>query len=352
VKANLHKDIHSDGAMMSAIFLTRVAEGLDRYSHRITQWWHTDTDNLDLPGGTCSASYSGDERYEQRIVEMPDGLVLLLRHQRLLTVQAASSSQAAVLDLMADVKEAIPEGEVDEDVVRIKFWYHTQNGPAFVDRKIGVSEWASIRDNYTESVQTTMDQLVSPEFEPGRGGQLILWEGEPGTGKTHALRALARSWKKWASINFVTDPENFFGNSSYMTNVLTMWDNDDDKWNVLILEDAGELLSRDAKERTGQAVSRLLNLVDGLIGQGLKILVVVTTNEPVKGFHEAIARPGRCAVHIPFERLEHEEVGEWLASHDIDPEEAFPGMTIADLYGLLNHTEGAKQQKRSFGFSS
>ena len=41
-------------------------------------------------------------------------------------------------------------------------------------------------------------------------------------------------------------------------------------------EDTGELLSADARERSGQGLSRFLNVVDGLIGQGLRVLVLVT----------------------------------------------------------------------------
>ena len=48
----------------------------------------------------------------------------------------------------------------------------------------------------------------------------------------------------------------------------------------------------DAKERTGQALSRFLNVVDGLIGQGLRLLVLVTSNEELGKLHPAVSRPG------------------------------------------------------------
>src|SRR5205823_5714536 len=86
----------------------------------------------------------------------------------------------------------------------------------------------------------------------------------------------------------------------------------DEAWRLLILEDTGELLGPDAKANVGQALSRLLNLVDGLIGQGLRLLVLVTTNEPLERIHPAVARPGRCLSRIEFDPLTKAEANEWL----------------------------------------
>jgi hypothetical protein len=51
----------------------------------------------------------------------------------------------------------------------------------------------------------------------------------------------------------------------------------------------------DAKEQAGQGLSRFLNVVDSIIGQGLRVLILVTTNEPLRRLHPAVSRPGRCA---------------------------------------------------------
>jgi AAA+ superfamily predicted ATPase len=47
---------------------------------------------------------------------------------------------------------------------------------------------------------------------PPSGGRLVLWHGEPGTGKTSAIRALANEWRDWADFQFITDPEEFLAN--------------------------------------------------------------------------------------------------------------------------------------------
>lgn len=41
---------------------------------------------------------------------------------------------------------------------------------------------------------------------------------------------------------------------------------------MFVLEDCDELLRGDARERSGQVMSRLLNVADGIVGQGLRVL--------------------------------------------------------------------------------
>jgi hypothetical protein len=102
-------------------------------------------------------------------------------------------------------------------------------------------------------------------------------------------------------------------------------------WRVLILEDTGELLTPDAKAVIGQGLSRFLNVVDGLIGQGLRVLVLVTTNEPIRKLHPAVARPGRCAANIEFDSFSPEEASTWLEAQGA-ADGAGTSMTLAELY--------------------
>lgn len=42
------------------------------------------------------------------------------------------------------------------------------------------------------------------------------------------------------------------------------------------------------------------------------MLVLVTTNEPLRRLHPAIARPGRCAARVEFTPFTAEEAAAWL----------------------------------------
>jgi SpoVK/Ycf46/Vps4 family AAA+-type ATPase len=189
-------------------------------------------------------------------------------------------------------------------------------------------------------------------------GRLLLWYGPPGTGKTSALRTLARENRASISVEYVVDPEEMFGRGAgYFMEVLFDEDGEeeeekhDDRIRLLVLEDCDELLSADAKDRAGQGLARLLNLVDGMIGQGLKIAVLITTNENLGAFHAAVSRPGRCGAVIRFDPFAAAEANAWLARNRVPAEES-RSATLAELIARRDgrRPEGAGDLPPKIGF--
>jgi SpoVK/Ycf46/Vps4 family AAA+-type ATPase len=178
----------------------------------------------------------------------------------------------------------------------------------------------------------------------------VLWQGPPGTGKTNALRALIWEWRDRVATHYVTDPEVLLSDPGYLHAVLLGSAGGREQWRLIVLEDAGELLAPDAKERAGQGLARLLNLTDGLIGQGLKVIVLITGNEPLERLHPAVSRPGRCAARIEFRRFDAPQAVEWLERHDAPPVEA--SATLADLYALLEGRPSLAEPVFGFGRES
>jgi Domain of unknown function (DUF5925)/ATPase family associated with various cellular activities (AAA) len=228
-------------------------------------------------------------------------------------VEVAADTLEAATRVAAALRAALATERPAPERVSISFWMRGEWGGDVRDREIDAATFAEIAVNYPARVRAALEQLIACRA-PERG-RLILWRGEPGTGKSHALRALVRAWTPWCSAHFIMDPEELLGHGgAYMLDVLT-WDGaDEDRWRLLILEDAGELITADARAMTGRALSRLLNVTDGLLGQGTRTMLLITTNEPVGRLHPATRRPGRCLADIEFTPMPRDEANAWLAA--------------------------------------
>ncbi|MCG8652970.1 MAG: AAA family ATPase, partial [Pirellulales bacterium] len=192
---------------------------------------------------------------------------------------------------------------------------------------IDAPAWSDIASHYPASVAQQLAQLIAAPVDEA-SGRIILWHGPTGTGKTTAIRALARAWQPERRLQVVVDPDRVFADSSRLMQVLVDdEERSDARWRVLVVEDADEMLRSDAKERVGQAMSRLLNIGDGILGQGTRVLVLITTNEPLGRLHPALVRPGRCLANVQFRPFTRSEARAWLGD-DVPPGAEF---TLAEL---------------------
>ena len=229
-------------------------------------------------------------------------------------IEAAAETREAAAALAGTLRAALASKAPEPERVSIAFWMRGEPGGEVRHREIDAGSFEQIAGNYSAAVRCALERLIATRA-PERG-RLLLWRGEPGTGKSHALRALARAWAPWCSAHFIVDPEELLGRGgAYMLDVLTWDGEDEDRWRLLILEDAGGLIAADARAITGQALSRLLNVTDGLLGQGTRTMLLITTNEPVGRLHPATRRPGRCLADIEFTSLSCGEANAWLAAH-------------------------------------
>ena len=195
--------------------------------------------------------------------------------------------------------------------------------------RLDLRPWDQARPLYAPQVQRAVDELVAHRPDVATARRLMLWHGAPGTGKTSAVRALMHAWRAWAQPVVVTDPEALLSDGRYLRRLLLdvddeVGDEGEDRWQLLVLEDAEALLRKDTG---GPAMSRLLNLTDGLLGQGLRCLFLITTNEPLAAVHPAVVRPGRCLAQVEFGPLPAAQAAALLGRPVHGP------MTLAEVLG-------------------
>lgn len=327
-----------------ALFLREFAKR--GYSHCVSVAYETETRTFGEPDGFGRVLVQKSDEHEYVVFLFGDALVYGWIGRGRIEVRIAGDEDM-IAEVEARIRAACPQVETEDRHVTYRFWYLDSSRSKKRERSIEVPDWDDIANNYNRDSRDQLETMLEAG-PPVTGGSLSLWHGPTGTGKTFAVRALSWAWRDWCDFEYVVDPERFFASAEYMLNVL-LGESDDDRWRLLILEDGGDMLRLDAKDGTTHGLSRLLNVADGLIGQGLKVQFLITTNEPMGTLHPAVTRPGRCAFQVEFRPLTYAEASRWMGRHGRAlPERA--AYTLADLFGICDGTAAARAPERKLGF--
>lgn len=262
--------------------------------------------------------------------------------------------QAELIERLEKLDPAMKEGKGSRGT-KITFWFRKpERGSDSFSRILEPDDWETIIANYNAAAAKKLDDLVHLTPDSTRG-RIVLLTGIPGTGKTHFIQTLAKEWRSWCKTHYVLSPMSFMSEESAVLDLISSVTDEDDLdeeqltkpgWHLVVMEDTGLFLGTDAST-ISTGFSSFLNLSDGLLGQGLNVMFLLTTNERLEKTHEAVLRPGRLHAHIRLGRLSPAECESWAERNAVPAlrrEIPAEGMTLAEIYGL---TVGASLEPTS-----
>lgn len=197
--------------------------------------------------------------------------------------------------------------------------------------------------NYGEDFLKVHDLIVRRLNAPNDKG-IILFHGEPGTGKTSYLKYLTR---------VITNKEILFVPPSMAESIaepsiipFLM----EHKNSILIIEDAERVISdREVGNGSPIAVSNLLNLTDGILGSCLNIQIIATFNMKREKIDQALLRKGRLIAEHKFDPLSVDNANALLKHIGKDTVVDKP-MVLADIYNIDEEQYKVNNDNKKIGF--
>ena len=182
------------------------------------------------------------------------------------------------------------------------------------------------------------------KFVQGQESGLIILHGAPGSGKTYILRNLAQTNpdKKF----YFMDKSTFeYINSDTLINFLF---SNSVKDSIFVLEDCETLLS-DRMATGNHLLSTILNLSDGILGDGLNIKFICTFNADIAKLDKAILRKGRLKYKYEFKPLTPEKTQELAKELNKNIPEG-ESLTVAEIYNWEEDNGSEGDEPKRIGF--
>lgn len=193
----------------------------------------------------------------------------------------------------------------------------------------------SIEDNYDVDFYPTHEKIK--EFLNSKRSGIHILYGDPGTGKSSYIKHLINAIDK----KFIYCPSSMVSELAGPGIIKLMIEQGSNC--IFIIEDAEEALIDRGSERNS-AVTNLLNLSDGVLGDSLNIQIIATFNTNFKDIDPAMLRKGRLLSKYEFTKLSVKKSQELLNKLKIDAIATEP-MSLAEIYNY-NQEEYGKEERR------
>ena len=202
---------------------------------------------------------------------------------------------------------------------------------------LGVGGETFLEDNYAPSVVNGYRHVVKDLNSKDPCGRVVILDGVPGCGKTHAIRAMLNEVPR---ATFVLVPVTLLSQLDGPGIIPVFMRYKESGYPmVLILEDADEAIVN-RKDGNLSQISALLNLSDGILGSQLDLRLIATTNRDMSELDAATVRPGRLCQRIEVCRLDARQAQKVYRRLGGSDESAFSGegfFTLAEVYAAARN---------------
>lgn len=212
-----------------------------------------------------------------------------------------------------------------------------QSGPKLDSHFLRLTTYGKeiIESNYNDDFREVYDVVYKFLTEDNSSG-LVLFDGAPGTGKTSIIKHFI-SMCSDLDRRIIVVPSAFapvLSEPSFLT-----FATDQLKDSILLLEDAETALQSRDGVNSNPAVSNILNISDGILGDILCVKIIATVNTS-SNIDKALTRRGRLVASYTFNLLKKDKAKKLAISLDVDPNEIKEDMALSDIYNRSRNTFG------------
>jgi SpoVK/Ycf46/Vps4 family AAA+-type ATPase len=192
--------------------------------------------------------------------------------------------------------------------------------------------------NYGKSASDKFDKII--DYTKKNKNGLVLLSGKPGTGKSTFIKYLTTKTDRKV-IYLSSGSADQLTNPDFLSFIMGY------RNSILLLEDAEKAL-RSRENQDNNAISNILNITDGVLGDCLNILIIATFNINKEKIDSALVRKGRLLIEHEFDVLSPENCNKIFKSMKSKRKTDVP-MTLAEIYNE-EENYSKKEEKPKIGF--
>jgi hypothetical protein len=202
-----------------------------------------------------------------------------------------------------------------------------------------IPKFENVDEHYGEGFKDFHEKMVKRITDETKG--LILFHGEPGTGKTQYIRMLLEQLTKLnKSILYVPPGFSDHLTEPSMIEFISDWVFEEDRDCILLIEDAEPLLESRANGNVrSTGISNLLNMTDGILNDMLGLMVIATFNTSISKIDSALLRPQRLIARKEFCKISESQAKKLAKALGVKlPKIDYPA-SLAEFYASSKEQE-------------